>query len=76
MRSQNIHFPSWAGLFKLMVSLVNKTLKYQMYETLTHFLPKKNVRSFCSAKASHNFSAKNITTIDIVGTVRLKQILY
>ena len=36
-------------------------------------MPKKNVRSFCSAKAPHNFSAKNITTIDFVSTIRLNK---
>ena len=37
----------------------NETLNFQMYCTLKqcHFC-QKNERSFCSAKASHNFSAK------------------
>ena len=30
----------------------------------------KNVRSFCSARAPHNFSAKNVTEIDFVSSVR------
>ena len=29
--------------------------------------------SFCSAKAPHNFSAKNITAVDFVSTVRLNE---
>ena len=35
------------------------------------FFAEKNRRSFCSAKASHYFSAKNITIMDFVSTVRL-----
>ena len=49
------------GCSKLTTSLVNVLLKIQ---TLTspicqYFLLKKNVRSFCSAKASLIFSTKN-----------------
>ena len=55
-----------------MTSLVNLVLKFQMIlcKNSTIFCL-KNVRSFCCAKAPHNFSAENITAVDLVSTVGL-----
>ena len=52
---------------KLMMSLVNDSLKFTSSDTqiCCNFLLKKNVSSFCSAKATHIFSAKNIRTLYI-----------
>ena len=46
---------SWPSCSKLTMSLVNKTLKFQMFciQKLGHFLPKKS-----EAKAPNNFSTK------------------
>ena len=48
------------GCSKLTASLVNISLKFQMLitELCQYVLLKKNVRSFCNAKASHIFSTK------------------
>ena len=68
---------------KLTMLLVNETLKFTLLvnETLKfltyYYMQKhndycrKNVRSFCIAKASHSYSAKNITTINFMSSVRL-----
>ena len=55
------------------MSLVNETLKFQMYYTQKcyHFLP-ENVRIF---SVLYNFSAKTTATIDFVSTVRLNKSL-
>ena len=56
-------------------SLVNETLKfltYYYYMQKHNDFCRKNVRSFCIAKASHSYSAKNITTINFMSSVRLK----
>ena len=54
---------SGPGCSKLTASLVNETLNFQMLisHICQYFLLKKNVRSFCSAKASLIFSTKNIS---------------
>ena len=69
-----IHRPSCS---KLMMWLVTETLNFQTYRTSKHchFLLKKIMRSFCTAKALNNFFEKNITTIDLVSTVRLNKFL-
>ena len=47
---------------KLMPSLVNKTLKFQMLiSQICQYFSLKNVRSFCGAKASLIFSTKNFS---------------
>ena len=48
-----------------MTLLVNKMLNFKhiIQKSLYHFLL-INVSSFCCAKATHNFSANNITIID------------
>ena len=53
---------SGPGCSKLATSLVNVLLKFQtlIFELQQYFLL-KNVRSFCSAKASFIFSTKNIS---------------
>ena len=52
---------------KLTMSLVNDWLKFTSSDTQIcwNFLLKKNVSSFCSAKATHMFSAKNIRILCI-----------
>ena len=56
------------------MSLVVETFNFQMYCTQKHYhFILKIVRSF--AQAPHNFSAKNITAIDFVSTVRPKESL-
>ena len=51
-----------------MNNVVNE--KKHIIHTNTAIFAEKNVRSFCSAKAPHNFSAKNnITATDFVSTV-------
>ena len=59
-----------AKLSKLTMSLVNETLKFQIIirKNIVGFWP-KNVRSYSSAKAPHNVSARNITRLDFVSTV-------
>ena len=51
------------GCSKLTTSLVNVSLKFQtlISEIWQYFLLKKNVKSFCSAKAFLIFSTKNIS---------------
>ena len=51
------------GCSKLTTSLVKVSLKFQtlISQICQYFLLKKNVRSFCSAKASHVFSTKNFS---------------
>ena len=51
------------GCSKLTTSLVNVSLKFQtlISRICQYFLLKKNVKSFCTAKASLIFSAKNIS---------------
>ena len=53
-------------------SLVNETFNFQMYcmQKNSGNFCLKNVRSFCSAKAPYNFSAKNITADDFMSNVR------
>ena len=52
---------------KLTTSLVNDSLKFTSSDTQIcwNFLLKKNVSSFCSAKATHIFPAKNIIILCI-----------
>ena len=52
---------------ELTLSLVNDSLKFTSSDTqiCRNFLLKKNVSSFCSAKATHIFSAKNIRILCI-----------
>ena len=52
---------------KLTMSLVNDSLKFTSSDTQMcwNFLLKKNVSNFCSAKATHIFSAKNIRILYI-----------
>ena len=52
---------------KLTTSLVNDSLKFTSSDTQIYwnFFLKKNVSSFCSAKATHIFSAKNIRILYI-----------
>ena len=53
---------SGPGCSKLTTSLVNVSLKFQMLISEIHqYFLLKNVRSFCSAKASLIFSTKNIS---------------
>ena len=58
----NLTNTPWPGCSKLTTSLVNVSLKFQMLisEICQYFLL-KNVRSFCSAKASLIFSTKNVS---------------
>ena len=51
------------GCSKLTTSLVKDLLNFQklISQTGQYLLLKKNVRSFCSAKASHIFSTKNFS---------------
>ena len=51
------------GCSKLTTSLVNVSLNFQkiISQICQYFLLKKNVRRFCSAKASLIFSTKNIS---------------
>ena len=52
---------SGPGCSKLTTSLVNVSLKFQsLISNICQYILLKNVRSFCSAKASPNFSIKNI----------------
>ena len=61
----------WPGCSKLTTLLINKTLDFQMYYAkIMPFFAEKNVRSFCTAKASHFvqklltfFSVKNISAL-------------
>ena len=46
------------------MSLVNNSLKFTLSDTL-EFFAEKNVSSFCSAKATHIFSAINIRILYI-----------
>ena len=53
---------SGPGCSKLTMSLVNVSLKFQMLiSNIRQYFLLKNVRSFCSAKASLIFSTKNIS---------------
>ena len=53
---------SGPGCSKLTTSLVNDPLKFQtLISQICQYFLLKNVRSFCSAKASHIFSAKNFS---------------
>ena len=49
------------------MSLVNDSLKFTSSDTqiCSNFFAEKNVSSFCSAKATHIFSAKNIRILYI-----------
>ena len=50
------------GCSKLTTSLVNVSLKFQfLISEIYQYFRWKNVRSFCSAKASFIFSTKNIS---------------
>ena len=50
------------GCSKPTMLLVNLSLKFQtLLSEICHYFLLKNVRSFCSAKASHIFSTKNIS---------------
>ena len=50
------------GCSKLTTSLVNEKLKFQtLISQICQYFLLKNVRSFCSAKASLIFSTKNIS---------------
>ena len=50
------------GCSKLTMSLVNVSLKFQtLISEICHYFLLKNVRSFCTAKASLIFSTKNIS---------------
>ena len=63
-----------ASCSKRMTLLVNVLLKFQtlISEIRQYFLIEKNVRSFCSAKASLIFSAKNISVYGYKGIKHLK----
>ena len=54
----------------LTMSLVNDSLKFTSsdMQIYLNILLKKNVSSFCSAKATHMFSAKNIRILCIEST--------
>ena len=52
---------SGPGCSKLTTSLVNVSLKFQKFISEICQFCRKNVRSFCSAKASLIFSTKNIS---------------
>ena len=58
---------SGPGCSKLTTSLVNDSLKFTSSDTQIcwNFLLKKNVSSFCTAKATHIFSAKNFRVLYI-----------
>ena len=51
--------------------VVNKTLKFSKESKIIAIFCRKIWKDFCSAKAPHNFSAKDIIAVDFVGTVRL-----
>ena len=55
---------------KLMFSLVNVIFCEHIISKSTAFFCQRNVRSFGSAK-TYNFSAKNISAVDFMNTVRL-----
>ena len=64
----------WSGIFtkssgpscsKLTMSLVNDSLKFTLIRKYSDIFCWKNVNSFCSAKATHIFSAKNIRILCI-----------
>ena len=40
---------------------------------MTAIFDRKNVRNFFSAKAPHNFSAKNVTAVNFISTIRLDE---
>ena len=55
-------YTSGPGCSKLTMSLVNVSLKFQMLVSqICQYFLLKNVRSFCTAKASLIFSTKNIS---------------
>ena len=55
-------YRSGPGCSKLTMSLVNVSLKFQMLISQIHqYFLLKNVRSFCSAKASLIFATKNFS---------------
>ena len=57
---------SGPGCSKLTTSLVNDSLKFTSSDTqICLIFLLKNVSSFCSAKATHIFSAKNIRILCI-----------
>ena len=47
------------------MSLVNDSFYIEWYANILKFFAEKNVSSFCSAKATHIFSAKNIRILGI-----------
>ena len=63
---------------KLTMSLVNDSLKFtkiyvEWYSNVLKFFCWKNVSSFCSAKATHIFSAKNIIILYIESAKTVKE---
>ena len=62
---------------KLLMSIVNLSVKFQIYFMQKKNLPfcAKNVQHFCSAKVSYIFSSKNMSTINCAYTRRLNESL-
>ena len=69
-------YTSGSGCWKLTTSLVNKTSIFKrILRKNAAIFCRNNVKSFCTAKAYHNVSAKNMTTINFVSTIKLNETL-
>ena len=68
-----IGYKSGPSCSKLTMSLVNDSLKFTLSDTqICWIFLLKNVSSFCSAKATHIFSAKNIRILYIESAKTVK----